>query len=84
MTMNEDSRIFDFIYYQLERFPQPDMLAGKINGSYHPFSTEEVVAKINELSAGILRLGMNGHDMEVENQDKIAIISCCYRNIDTA
>ena len=51
------------------------MLAGKVNGSYQPISTEEVVKKVNDLSAGILRLGMNGHDMQVENQDKIAIIS---------
>jgi long-chain acyl-CoA synthetase len=75
MTMNEESRIFDFLYYQLQKFPQPDMLAGKVNGSYQPISTEEVAKMVNDLSAGILRLGMSGHNMDVENQDKIAIIS---------
>jgi long-chain acyl-CoA synthetase len=75
MTMNENSRIFDFLYYQLHKFPQPDMLAGKVNGSYMPMSTADVAKKVNEISAGILRLGMHGHDMVVENQDKIAIIS---------
>ncbi len=75
MTMNESSRIFDFLYYQLHKFPQPDMLVGKVAGTYVPISTAEVVTKVNEISAGILKLGMHGHDMVVENQDKIAIIS---------
>lgn len=75
MTMTEESRIFDFLYYQLEKFPQPDMLAAKVNGSYQAISTAEVVSRVNDLSAGLLKLGMHGHDMTVEHQDKIAIIS---------
>ena len=73
--MNENSRIFDFLYDQLERFPKEDMLAGKENGQWKTFSTTTVVETINKLSAGLLRLGLSGHDMTVEQQDKIAVIS---------
>ncbi len=73
--MNDQSRIFDFLYYQLQKFPKPDMLAGKINGSYQPFSTQEVALRVNKLSAALLKMGLSGKDMQVDNQDKIAIIS---------
>ena len=73
--MNEHSRIFDFLYDQLERFPKEDMLAGKKDGKWITFSTATVADTINKLSAGLLKLGIHGHDMTVEQQDKIAIIS---------
>ncbi|MBC7866793.1 MAG: AMP-binding protein, partial [Gloeobacteraceae cyanobacterium ES-bin-316] len=73
--MNEQSRIFDFLYYQLNKFPKKDMFAGKVNGRYEPLSTQEVANKVNKLSAALLNLGLSGNDMLVESQDKIAIIS---------
>lgn len=73
--MNEQSRIFDFLYDQLERFPKEDMLAGKVKGEWVKFSTPSVVETVNLLSAALLQLGLSGNDMTVENQDKIAIIS---------
>lgn len=73
--MNDHSRIFDFLYYQLSKFPKADMLSGKVNGSYVPISTTEVEEKAKRLGAGLLKMGLHGHDMNVENQDKIAIIS---------
>ena len=73
--MNENSRIFDFLYDQLERFPKEDMLAGKEGGQWITFSTKTVTETINKLSAGLLKLGLSGNDMTVEQQDKIAVIS---------
>lgn len=73
--MNEQSRLFDFLYNQLQKFPKPAMLAGKVNGSYQSISTEGVVTSVNKLSAALLKLGLSGKDMQVETQDKIAIIS---------
>lgn len=73
--MNDNSRIFDFLYDQLERFPKEDMLAGKKDGKWITYSTATVADTINKLSAGLLKLGIQGHDMTVEKQDKIAIIS---------
>ncbi len=73
--MNDNSRIFDFLYDQLERFPKEDMLAGKKDGKWITFSTTTVADTINKLSAGLLKIGLSGRDMTVEQQDKIAIIS---------
>ncbi|RYY49002.1 MAG: long-chain fatty acid--CoA ligase [Chitinophagaceae bacterium] len=73
--MNDQSRIFDFLYYQLSNFPKTDMLSGKVHGSYIPISTAEVEEKAKRLGAGLMKMGLHGHDMTVEQQDKIAIIS---------
>lgn len=73
--MNDQSRIFDFLYEQQERFPKEDMLCGKENGVWVKYSTATVVDNINKLSAGLLKLGLSGNDMSVEQQDKIAVIS---------
>ncbi len=73
--MNEQSRMFDFLYYQLEKFPKSDMLTAKINGEWVPLSTAAVADLANKLSAGLLKLGVSGNDMTPETQDKIALIS---------
>ena len=73
--MNEQSRLFDFLYYQQENFPKADMFAAKISGIWQQMSTADVVLAVNKLSAGLLKLGISGNDMSVEKQDKIALVS---------
>ena len=73
--MNENSRIFDCIEFQLKKFPKADMLCGKENGSWRPYSTAEIRDTVNKLSAGLLRLGLSGNDMTVDKQDKVALVS---------
>ena len=73
--MNDQSRIFDFLYYQQKHFPKKDMLSGKENGNWVYYSTDEIVDTVNKLSAALLQLGLSGNDRSVENQDKIAVIS---------
>lgn len=73
--MNEQFRLFDFVYYQLEKYPKADMLTAKISGAWQPQSTAEIVSIVNRLSAGLLKLGISGNDLTVENQDKVALIS---------
>ena len=73
--MTDQSRIFDFLYHQLQRFPKDDMLNGKKDGVYQPLSTQQVESMAKKLGAGLMNLGLSGNDMQVENQDKIAIIS---------
>ena len=73
--MNEQMRIFDLLQYQLDNFPKPDMLVYKEKGQWHPYSTAEVKTIVDNLSAGLLHLGFSGNDMNIANQDKIAIIS---------
>ncbi len=73
--MNEQSRIFDYIDFQLSKFPKTDMFNGKLNGVWRNYSTAEVKKTIDLLSAGLLKIGVSGNDMKIENQDKIALIS---------
>jgi len=73
--MNEVTRLFDFFYLQLKNFPKADMLTSKVNGKWAPLSTQDVSGLVNRLSAGLMKLGLSGNDMTVENQDKVALIS---------
>ena len=73
--MNESYRLFDFLTHQLQHFPKADMFAGKENGKWITYSTNDVADTINRFSAGLLSLGLSGNDLTVGNQDKIAIIS---------
>ena len=73
--MNEPRRLFDCVLYQLEHSPADDMLAGKENGTWRKYSTQEAVDTINSLGAGLLSLGISYNDKSPEGRDKIAIIS---------
>ena len=73
--MTEPRRLFDCIQYHLERTPLPDMLAGKENGQWRTYSTQQVKDIVDKLSAGLLNLGISAGDMTAEGRDKIAIIS---------
>ena len=73
--MTDPKRLFDCVAYQLEKFPKPDMVAGKENGKWRAYSTKEMQDNITSLTAGLLQLGISGNDMTTENRDKIAIIS---------
>jgi long-chain acyl-CoA synthetase len=73
--MENPTRLFDFLHYQLEHFPKSDMLCGKEQGKWISYSTQEVASLVNRLSKGLLSLGLSGGDMSVESQDKVAIIS---------
>ena len=73
--MNDQSRIFDFLDYQLNHFPKKDMFCGKEDGQWTPYSTADVKDIVNRLSAGLVKLGLSGHNMQIEQQDKVALIS---------
>ncbi len=71
----EIKRLFDCIDHQLQHFPQQDMFAAKENGVWRKYATAEVAQTVNELSAGLLTLGLSGNNFTPEGSDKIAIIS---------
>jgi len=71
----EYKRLFDCIDYQLQHFPKEDMLSGKENGIWRKYSTGEVANTVNQLSAGLLSLGLSANNFTPEGSDKIAIIS---------
>jgi len=64
----DKTRLFDFIFNQLEHFPKKDSLAGKVNGKWEMYTTKEVIDTANALSTGLLKLG-------IKPGDKVAIIS---------
>jgi len=70
--MQEITRLFDFPYYQLEKYALKEALVSKKNGSWIGLSTQEYINKSNALSRGLLRLG-------VQPNDKIAVISLTNR-----
>jgi len=70
--MTEIKRLFDFPYYQLEKYNLAKSLVMKRNGEWVATSTQEYIDKANAISRGLLRLG-------VKPNDKVAIISMTNR-----
>ena len=72
--MTEPKRLFDCIQYHLDKKPLEDMLAAKEAGQWKKYSTAEVKVIVDNLSAGLLSLGISCGDMTPEGRDKIAIL----------
>jgi long-chain acyl-CoA synthetase len=68
----EISRIFDFPYFQLEKYNLKKALNTKYDGKWESLSTQEYINKANQFSRGLLKLGINPNE-------KIAIISTTNR-----
>ncbi|MCG2613852.1 long-chain fatty acid--CoA ligase [Terrimonas sp. NA20] len=73
--MTEPRRLFDCIEWHLERTPLDVMLAGKENGKWKTYSTQDVSNIVSDIAAGLVALGAGPNDMTVEGRDKIAIIA---------
>ncbi|MEM1257039.1 MAG: long-chain fatty acid--CoA ligase [Bacteroidota bacterium] len=70
--MTSVTRLFDFPYYQKEKYDLQKALVTKKNGQWEATSTQEYLDKANAISRGLLRMG-------VKKDDKIAIISMTNR-----
>lgn len=70
--MAQITRLFDFTYYQLETYNLKKAFTSKFDGQWQSISTQEYINKVNGISRGLLRLG-------VQPNDKIAIISTTNR-----
>ena len=68
----EITRIFDFAYYQLDKYNLAKALVSKTNGEWVSTSSQEFIAKANIVSRGLLSLG-------VKPGDRIALISSTNR-----
>jgi long-chain acyl-CoA synthetase len=64
----EITRLFDIPYYQLEAYNLEKAFTTKNNDKWESTSTQEYVNKANQLSRGLLNLG-------IKPDDKIAVIS---------
>ena len=70
--MTDVKRLFDFPYYQLEKFNLEKSLITKYMGEWVATSTQEYIDKANKISRGLIKLG-------VQPNDKVAIISLTNR-----
>ena len=66
------TRLFDFPYYQLEKYNLDKALTTKYNGVWESISTQEYINKANAISRALLKFG-------VQKNDKIAVISSTNR-----
>ena len=68
----EIKRLFDFPYHQLKTYNLKKAFTSKFNDTWVSISSQEYVDKANQISRGLLRLG-------IQPNDKIAIISTTNR-----
>ncbi|MGO4913635.1 AMP-dependent synthetase/ligase [Leeuwenhoekiella sp. W20_SRS_FM14] len=68
----EPKRLFDFPYYQLEKYKLEKALVTKYNGEWVATTTQSYIDQANAISRGLLKLG-------VKPNDKIAVISSSNR-----
>ena len=66
--MTDPKRLFDFPYFQLEKYPQKKALNTKYNGKWKATSTKEYLDKANAISRALIQMG-------VKPNDKVALIS---------
>lgn len=58
----EVTRLFDILERYLKEFPREDAICGKENGIWVKYSTQKYVEIVNEISYGLLQLGINKGD----------------------
>jgi len=73
--MNQPTRLFDFLYQYHQQYSKPDMFGTKENGVWKTYSSAEVITLVNQLSAGLLKMGLGNKDLPIEERDKVAVIS---------
>ncbi len=70
--MQKITRLFDFPYYQLERYNMEKAMVTKYDGQWTPVSSRQYLEQANKISRALLRLG-------IKPGDKIAMISTTNR-----
>ena len=70
--MQNITRLFDFIHYQLEHHPLEKAFVTKKEGKWIATSTQKFVDQANAISRGLLRLG-------VKQDDRVGLISMTNR-----
>ncbi|WP_300675616.1 long-chain fatty acid--CoA ligase [Soonwooa sp.] len=66
------TRLFDIPYISQEKYQKKDYINDKIGGTWRKFSTEEFIAKSNQFSRGLIKLGL-------KKGDKIGLITSTNR-----
>ena len=66
------TRLFDFPYYQLEKYSLNKSFTSFKDGKWNSITTKQYIDQANQISRGLLRLG-------IKKDDKIAVISTTNR-----
>ncbi len=64
------TRLFEILEYQQWRYPQAVALAGRENGAWRTWSTQDLIVERNWLSHGLLQLGLRPGD-------RVGLLSHC-------
>ena len=62
----EITRIFDFAYYQLDKYNLSKALVSKSSGQWVSTSSKEFITKANIVSRGLLALGVKPGDKDLK------------------
>jgi len=73
--MRTPHRLFDCLTQLLETAPNAPLLGAKENGAWRTWTVREVNQIVEQLSTGLLALGIGANDMSIEGRDKVAILS---------
>lgn len=68
-------RLFDIVRRRNDEAPDAAMLAAKENGLWRTYSCREVWETANKLAGGLEAMGVKTDTLDIEQQEKIAIIS---------
>lgn len=60
--MIQAKRLFDIPYYQLEKYPNPNMFVTKTKGEWHGLSTKHFLEEAMAFSRGLIAFGVNKGD----------------------
>jgi len=58
----EITRLFDYLYYQKENYPQKDCFAYNVNGDWKKYSTDKVIQTVNAISRALIAEGIKPGD----------------------
>lgn len=60
--MDENLRLFDLAFRQIELFPNLDIFSHKKDGEWKPIKTEQFLTEVNALSKGLIELGVKPNE----------------------
>ena len=69
------TRLFDYLQYSIDSYDEIPMLTSKVNGEWKTYTNRDVKAIVDQLSCGLLELGLSGHDLSEQQADKVGILS---------
>ena len=75
MAARRPTRLFDILAYQQEEHPLPDALCAREESGWRKYATAEVQAIADQLTSGLMELGIKAGDGSEADRDKVAIIS---------